>query len=155
MNEFEFVKLESMKVLAVAKSSKEVNACADAWQILIDFVIQKNIIHRVARRLSLKFSDIGSLDELDECSVAIGIEGDDVALEGQVKVQEIEGGHYAVFLHRGSYDTIKNTYIKARDFLKSTDVTLRDGLLFERYIDLESEEGGEEAQKTLLHIPIL
>lgn len=155
MNEFEFVKLENMKMLVVSKHAQTIGACSEAWQILIDFVIQKNIIHRVERRLSLRYSDIDTLNELDECSVAIGLEGDDVIVEGEVKLQEIEGGHYAVFLHRGSYESIKNSYIQARDFLKTTNVTLREGTLFERYVDLESEEASEEAQKTLLHIPIL
>ena len=155
MNEFEFVALKSMRVLAVAKSGETNSACADAWQVLIDYVIKNNLISKVERRISQRYKNIHTLEELEACSVGIVLEGDEVKLEGEVQELELAGGSYAVFLHRGSYDEIKNSYIKARDFLKSTDVTLQDAMPFERYVDIENENGGEESQKVLLHIPII
>ena len=154
MNEFEFVELENMHVLQASRSGETNSACADAWQVIIDFVIKNNIISQVERRISLRYKDVERLEELEACSVGIVVESD-VQAEGEIQEESIKGGNYAVFLHKGSYDSIKNSYIQARDFLKSTDVILREGAIFERYVDLDNENATEEAQKTLLHIPIL
>ncbi|PTY05729.1 AraC family transcriptional regulator [Opitutaceae bacterium EW11] len=55
--------------------------------------------------------------------------------EGEIGVQTIPGGRYAVFVHQGPYDRLSETYDRIfRDWLPGSGETLRDQPAFEVYV---------------------
>jgi len=154
--EYEFIELEPLHVLCLEKNGEYEASCAQAWQEMINYIIKKNIVHKIEKRLTLGYESIEKLDEEKICNVCIQIEGDDVQAEAPFKKEIITGGRYAVFLHKGAYDGLKNSYIKVENFLQQSKIALRDAPTFERYIDNqnESENAPIESLQTLIYVPI-
>ena len=74
--------------------------------------------------------------------------------EGEVGVQTIGGGKYAVFLHKGPYENLLGTYkIIFGDWLPASGEELRDVPSFERYLNTP-ERTRPENLKTEIYIPL-
>ncbi len=82
----------------------------NTWQALMGFAASKRMFGTMARPLAIVHDDpdVTSPDKLryDVCLVV----GENFRPEGQIGVQEIAGGDYAVGLHKGPYDQLGKTY---------------------------------------------
>lgn len=80
---------------------------------------------------------------------------DEVPLEDGIFKQSISGGKYAVFLHRGEYFKLIDTYNNIfSSYIKQNDIKLRDVPTFERYLNHDPRRTKPENLKTEIHIPI-
>lgn len=81
---------------------------------------------------------------------------DSVELEDSIEKRVIEGGKYAVFLHKGDYSKLKHTYNSIfSSYIKEENVTLRDVPTFEKYLNKDPSKTKSENLKTEIFIPIV
>lgn len=80
---------------------------------------------------------------------------DSVSLEDGIFKQEISGGKYAVFLHKGAYSELKETYNSIfSTYIIKNDSTLRDVPIFEKYLNRDPRRTKVQNLKTEIYIPI-
>jgi AraC family transcriptional regulator len=78
----------------------------------------------------------------------------DIKPEGVIGVQQIEGGKYAVFLHKGPYEKLHETYDKIfAHWLPGSNFELRNTPCFEKYLN-EPERTKPEKLKTEIYLPV-
>jgi AraC family transcriptional regulator len=78
----------------------------------------------------------------------------DVKPEGEIGIQEIEGGKYAVFIHKGPYAKLHDTYSKIfAQWLPVSNIELRNSPCFEKYLN-EPEKTKPEKLKTEIYLPV-
>ena len=78
----------------------------------------------------------------------------DVKPEGEIGVQEIAGGKYAVFTHIGSYGLLNNSYDYIfGKWLADSGMELRDTSCFEKYLN-SPDKTRSERLRTEIYIPV-
>lgn len=78
----------------------------------------------------------------------------DVPLEGNVNIETISGGKYAVFLHKGSYKDIGALYHAiCGEWIPNNNYKTREVPMFEVYLN-SPEEAKEEDLLTEIYLPI-
>jgi AraC family transcriptional regulator len=94
----------------------------------------------------------------DQCRFDAGVvlkEGVQVQPSGKVDIQVLPGGRWAVFLHKGPYETLWQTWNTVdRDWLPRSGVALRDVPPVEIYLD-DPRKTPPEALRTEILIPIV
>lgn len=74
--------------------------------------------------------------------------------EGDVGVQEIGGGDFAIVEHRGPYDRLGETYARlCGEWLPASGCELRTAPPFEAYLNSPRDSAPEEL-RTLVHLPL-
>lgn len=75
--------------------------------------------------------------------------------EGEVGVQTIKGGRYAVFLHKGPYEELSETYRNIfADWLAASGFNLRDHPHFEVYLNRDPRRTKPENLRTEMWVPV-
>jgi AraC family transcriptional regulator len=75
--------------------------------------------------------------------------------EGEVGMQRIGGGRYAVFLHSGPYEKLGETYNAIySQWLPQAGVKLREALCFEEYLNRDPRRTKPEKLRTEIFVPI-
>lgn len=92
----------------------------------------------------------------EECRYDAGFiikPGADIQPSGEVGIQTLPAGRFAVFTHKGSYDVLWKTWGKIyHEWLPASGVTLRDALPYEAYLD--DKDSPIEQLRTEIFIPI-
>lgn len=99
--------------------------------------------------------DNPSVTPLDQCRFYLGVTTDkDIKPEGKFSLQEIPGGMYAVFRHRGSYGTLSEIYRNIyENWLPQSNYHQKHPLSFEVYLNTPREVSVAELL-TEVYIPI-
>lgn len=132
-----------------------------AWQALMSFAYPlkikegKKLLGKEARLFGISYDDpnvVAAKDlRYDACITA----DDQVALHQGIEAKEIAGGRYAVFLHKGSYDGLAETYNAIfGSWIKENQVALRDLPIFECYLNRDPRRTKPENLKTEIYVPI-
>ncbi len=150
------VTLPDQKVLFVRKTGSYAEAAPPAWEGVCSFVYSRKLINADSRMIGLCHDDPDITDaeniRYDAC-VTIDQE---VTPEGEVGCQTIAGGRYAVFLHKGPYEGLKETYQRIYgEWLQSGDEQLRDCPCFELYLNRDPRRTKPENLKTEIYIPLI
>ena len=75
--------------------------------------------------------------------------------QGEATIERIPGGRYAVFMHRGPYDKLSESWRKIyREWLPSSELQLRVGTPYESYLN-DPATTAPEALETEICVPIL
>jgi AraC family transcriptional regulator len=75
--------------------------------------------------------------------------------KGDVGIQILKGGAYAVFLHRGTYERFSETYDRIfAEWLPASGYSLRNIPHFERYLNRNPKRTKPENMRTELFIPL-
>ena len=86
------------------------NECETAWEKLCGWAAPKGLFTPDAKILGLAHDNPEETPpekiRYDACVTV----GDDVQPEGEVGVQEIRGGDYAIYLHKGPYEKLAGVY---------------------------------------------
>lgn len=143
------------RVLFVRRTGPYKEAAAAAWETLCGFAYG----HRLMSKDTLM---IGIGHDSPEITVEDKIRFDacvtcssDVRPEGEVGVQTIRGGRYAVFLHKGSYEELSETYRNIfADWLAASGFNLRDHPHFEVYLNRNPRRTKPENLKTEIWLPV-
>ena len=125
-----------------------------AWEAVCRFAYSHRLVQPDREFIGISHDDpqITAEDKLryDACVTV----SQPVKPEGEVGVQKIAGGKYAVFLHKGPYENLARTYqFIYREWLPTSGERLRDAPSFELYLNAP-ERTKPENLKTEIHIPL-
>ena len=106
------VKIENLDPMRAAfvRHIGPYDKCSGAWEKLCAYLGKKGLLGPDTRYVGLCHDDpdVTPADKIryDACATV----GDDFEPTGDIGVQEIEGGEYAVTTHFGPYDKLNETY---------------------------------------------
>jgi AraC family transcriptional regulator len=126
----------------------------EAWNKVCKFAEENKLFGRHTAFLGISHDDpnVTEADKLryDACVVI----GKEVSPHGEVGVKTIDGGKYAVFIHKGPYENFKYTYDYIfGTWLPESGEELRELPCFEKYLNTP-EKTKPEKLKTEIYIPV-
>lgn len=158
------LRIENMAPVSVycARHTGPYQETGKAWEQLMGFIYplkirdKKNLLGKDARMFGIAYDDPDIVDaanlRYDACITA----DDRVRLPAGIEEKTIAGGLYAVFLHKGSYYNLKETYAAIfAGWVKERNVSLRDVPVVERYLNRDPRRTRPENLRTEIYIPIL
>ncbi len=151
-----FVNLEEknlvyIRIIAKYGSSLEYSR---AWKKLIAFADSKDLMNKNSEYIGLSFDD-PNITEEDKCRFYACISTDKkVKAEGEFGTYTIEGGKFAMFVHKGAYSGLNDLYQAIySDWLPDNYIKIRNSNTFEKYVNSPDEVKTEDLL-TELYIPI-
>lgn len=147
--------LPEQKVLFVRKTGRYDKAAAEAWSTLMKFAYSRRMISKETKAIGISHdSPEITPEEKIRYDASITFKGS-MKPEGEVGIQTIAGGRYAVFLHKGPYSTFNKTYdyIMAAWYPESGK-KFRDLPCFERYLNRDPRRTKPENLRTEIYVPI-
>ena len=80
---------------------------------------------------------------------------DDVKPEGEFALQTIPGGDYAMFVHKGPYQTLEDIYNRIMcEWLPEQERELKEVPMWERYLNSKLLETDPDSLLTEIYIPL-
>ena len=161
MLEPKIIELKEVEILYVRKEGDYTVSASKAWEGLMQFAYRnkikykKNLMGKSAMMFGIGHDDPNVTDtnklRYDAC-----ITWDDktVKPEGEILNKTIEGGKYAMFLHKGSYENLKPLYDEIGNWIVQSGIDLRDLPLFEKYYNRDPRRTKAENLKTEIYVPI-
>ena len=156
----EIITIESIPVYSVRHVGPYMEV-GKAFEKLMKFAYtqkikyKKNLMGKDAYTYGLTYDDpwVTASDKLrsDACVSA----DDDVELEEGIERREISAGKYAMFVHKGPYSDLKDTFRGAYAWIKNEGIELRDVPNFEKYFNRDPRRTKPENLKTEVYIPIV
>ena len=152
----EMRELPDTTVLFVRKSGAYGEAAAAAWGALMGYAYKNRLLSKQTETFGIGYDDptITPAENLryDACITFSG----NVQPEGEVQVQTISGGRYAVFLHKGAYTELNDIYRGIfAGWLPTSGCTLRDCPCFEKYLNRDPRRTKPENLRTEIWIPVV
>ncbi len=146
--------INDQTVIFVRKSGNYAKAAEISWKKVMEFAGKSNLINGDSKYIGISYDDPDVTEEenlrYDAC-ITINKE---VFPEGEVGVQVIKGGLFAVFLHEGSYNNLKQTYRNIfGNWLPKSGMKPRDVPCLEVYHSC-AEQVKEEDMRTEIYIPV-
>lgn len=147
--------IPEQKVLFVRKTGPYGKAAAAAWPALMKFAYSHRIMSKETKAIGISHDNPNITPEekirYDACITYTG----NVKPEGEIGIQTIAGGKYAVFLHEGPYSNFNRTYdYIMRDWYPSSGEKFRDLPCFEVYLNRDPRRTKPENLKTEIYVPI-
>lgn len=107
-----------------------------AWQKICSFAVRQGLLGPNANFIGISHDDPktthGHRLRYDACVTL----DRNIAPSGEIGVQTIPAGRYAVFLHSGAYEKFSETYMAIyREWLPNSGERLQNGLAFELYLN--------------------
>ena len=156
------VTLEPTEVLYVRKEGAYAASASEAWSVLMHFAYeQKNKYGKNLMGTSTVMLGIGhdnpNITEEEKIRFDACISRDDPTVQprGEVQARTIEGGTYAVFLHKGSYETLHETFEQVGDWIVTNGIAVRDVPKFEKYLNRDPKRTQPENLRTEIYLPIV
>ena len=152
----EMREFQETRVLYVRKSGAYSDAAAAAWGVLMGFAYKNRLLNNDTLVVGIGYDDpsITPAENLryDACITFSG----DVTPEGEVGMQTIAGGSYAVFLHKGAYTGLAEVYRSIfAGWLPTSGCTLRECPSFERYLNRDPRRTKPENLRTEIWVPVV
>ncbi len=150
------VSLEQRKPVRVAfvRHVGPYQECDTAWAKLSKFATEQGWSPSNILRIGIGHDnpEVTPADKLryDACLTV----DDRFQATGEIGVQELPGGEYAVVTHRGPYSTLADTWRQIfREWLPKSGREMRSGPCFEIYVNDPMATPPEELV-TLIHVPL-
>lgn len=125
-----------------------------AWAKLFEFIKQKKLFGFGMESIGIS-NDNPEITEFEKCryDACVSIKKK-VVPEGEIGVQEIPGGKYAIFRYQGPYSNLGHVYNYIyRNWLPASNYKLRDAPSFDKYLN-NPEKTKPEKLKTHIYLPI-
>lgn len=147
--------LEDMNVLYVRKTGNYEEAACQAWSVLMKYCYSNKIRMEGTKCIGIGYDDPSITPEnklrYDACITC----EDDIKVEGEISTQIIKGGKYAVFLHKGSYKNLNETYRAIfMEWVPSNGKQVANKPSFELYLNRDPRRTKPENLRTEIYIPI-
>lgn len=150
------VKIETVKPMQVAfvRHTGPYNECKKAWDSLCEWAAPKELLQKEAKYLGVGHDDpqVTPPDKIryDACITV----DDSVKAEGNVGIQTVGGGNYAVTTHQGPYENLEATYAELMGkWLPQSGQQMGDNLCFEMYLN-DPEQTPPDELLTAIYISI-
>jgi AraC family transcriptional regulator len=161
MKEPKIVELKPVEVLYVRKEGAYDKSAGEAWERLMGFAYEqkikfkKNLMGKDAQMFGIGHDNPNITDE-DKLRFDACISWDDKTVEpqGEVANKTIDGGKYAMFLHKGAYENLKSTYDMIGDWIVESGINIEDKPMFEKYLNRDPRRTKPENLKTEIYVPI-
>ncbi|MGB5866322.1 MAG: AraC family transcriptional regulator [Arcobacteraceae bacterium] len=162
MLEPKIVELKDIDILYVRKTGSYQKAAQEAWEVLMPFAYQnkikykKNLMGKDAMMFGIGH-DNPHVTEVEKLRYDACISWDDktVKPQGEIQSKIIDGGKYAMFLHKGAYTELINTYDGVSDWIVQSGVKLRDLPIIEKYLNKDPRRTKTENLRTEIYLPII
>ncbi len=161
MIEPKIVNFKSVEVLCVRRCGDYMVSAGEAFEALMHFAYEQKIKHKKdlmgkeAMMFGIGYDDPNSTptDELryDAC---ISYDDRSVTPTGEVVVKTIEGGTCLYYLHKGSYEGLKEVYTQLMEYIIEHELSVADKPPFERYLNRDPRRTKPENLKTEIYIPL-
>jgi len=161
MLKHKIVDLEPVEVLYVRKEGAYNKSAGEAWELLMGFAYKnkikykKNLMGKNAMMFGVGHDNPNIIDEeklrFDAC---ISWDDKSVKPESEIASKTIEGGKYAMFLHKGAYENLKATYDEIGDWVVESDFEVRDLPMFEKYLNRDPRRTKPKNLKTEIYVPL-
>lgn len=156
MLEPKIVKLEDIEILYVRKTGEYTKCSIKAWETLINFVNKEYFIRDDVMMFGIGHDNphVTDADKLryDAC---VSWVDKTIQTKGEIQSKIIDGGKYAVFLHKGDYIKLINTYDSVSNWIVESGVKLRDLPIFEKYLNKNPITCNKDDLRTEIYIPII
>ena len=141
-------------IVYVRRTGNYTKMAGEAWNALCKFAFPRGLMGKNTECLGIGHDD-PSITPEDKLRYDACITVDKaVKPEGEVGVTTLKGGRYAVFMHKGPYENLNQTYQAIyKDWLPSSGIKLRDCACFELYLD-DPQRTKPENLKTEICVPI-
>ena len=146
--------IKAKKVIYTRVLGNYNSSATQAWNTISSFAKKNRLFGFSTEFIGISYDDpnITESEKLryDACIVVTK----DVIPEGEIGVQEIEGGKYAIFTHIGSYEKLINSYDYIfGKWISENGMELRNVCGFEKYFNTP-ENTKTEKLKTEIYIPV-
>lgn len=146
--------LKPQKVIYVRALGDYNQSAGKAWKVICDFAEKNRLFGFKSEFIGISHGDpnITVSDKLqyDACITI----SKDVKTQGEVGKQNVAGGKYAVFIHRGPYNKLKSSYDYIfGKWLAESSENLRHIPCYEKYLN-DVNHTPPEKLKTEIYIPI-
>jgi AraC family transcriptional regulator len=147
--------LEDQQVLFVRRTGNYGQAAEEAWKALMKHAFWRMLTNRSVKFIGISRDDPKLTEEsklrYDACMTI----KEAVKPKGEVGLQTLKGGKYAVFLHEGPYEKFNETYdLIFSEWLPRSGYKLRDTPCYELYLNKNPKRTKPENLRTEIHIPI-
>ncbi len=156
----EIITIEPINVLAVRYVGTYMD-CGDSWHTLMKFAYMqkmkfgKKLMGKNSRMFGVGYDDPNMVEASKLRYDACITKDDDVELEDGIRETVIEGGKYARFLHKGSYEPLADKYREIYGgWVVQNNIKLRDLPPFEEYLNRDPHRTKPENLRTLIYVPI-
>jgi AraC family transcriptional regulator len=161
MQEPKIVELKPVEVLYVRKEGDYNKSAGEAWEVLMGFAYKnkikykKNLMGKDAMMFGIGHDD-PNVTDIEKLRFDACISWDDktVQPEGEILNKIIDGGKYAMFLHKGAYENLKSTYDMIGDWIVESGTNLGNKPMFEKYLNRDPRKTKPENLKTEIYVPI-
>jgi AraC family transcriptional regulator len=148
--------LPDTKVLYARKAGTYNEAASEAWGAVMGFAYKNRLMSADTQAIGIGNANpaITPADQLryDACITFTGT----VQPEGDINIQTIAGGRYAVFLHKGAYSGLSELYRSIfAEWLPASGFTRRDSSCFEKYLNRDPRRTKPENLRTEIWIPLV
>lgn len=149
------VNLNPQTVLFVRKTGPYSEASVAAFGTLMPFAYQNKLINKQTQMIGISHDspDITAPEKLryDACITL----DQPIEPQGEIGVQTIAGGRYALFVHEGPYERFEETYnLIFGHWLGQSGERLRNAPTFERYQNRDPRRTKPENMRTEIYIPL-
>lgn len=112
------------------------NECCKAWQTLCSWAGPKGLLNKNTHNLGLCYDDPEvTPPEKVRYDACITVD-DSIQPDGEIGIQNIEAGEYAVFLHQGPYENLSKTYASlCGEWLPNSGRELKNAPSVEEYLN--------------------
>ncbi len=150
------VNLEPQTVLFVRRTGVYSEASAAAFGILLPFAYGRKLMSKATQLIGISHDspDITDADRLryDACITL----HQPIQPEGEINLQTLAGGRYALFVHKGPYERLSETYhLIYGHWLAQSGQRLRNAPVFERYLNRDPRRTKPENLRTEICLPLL
>jgi AraC family transcriptional regulator len=147
--------LEDQQVLFVRRTGNYGQAAEEAWKALMKHAFWRMLTNRSVKFIGISRDDPKLTEEsklrYDACMTV----RESVKPKGEVGLQTLKGGKYAVFLHEGPYEKFNETYdLIFSEWLPRSGYKLRETPCYELYLNKNPKRTKPENLRTEIHIPI-
>lgn len=149
------IEREETKVIFVRRHGAYASAAEQAWQELCAFAGPRQLISKDAENIGISYDDPATTKSsklrYDACISVTK----DIKVEGEIGLQTIVGGRYAVFHHSGPHEMLEEAYKDIySQWLPQSGCNLADAPCFEKYLNSPGDVLPEQLN-TEIYIPIL
>ena len=149
----QILNIDPIEVLC-ARHTGAYTKCAPAWEKLMTFAYSNNIVNKNTRLFGIGYDNPHLVEESKLRYDACITKDTNIALIDGISTTTINGGKYATFLHKGSYETLCDTYNEIFSvWMVENSITMRDTPPFEEYLN-DPKTTAPEDLETLIFIPI-
>lgn len=148
--------VKSMKVIfiqSIGEYGKQ--EMKNSWEKLVSFIKKNKLFSFGMDCLGISYDD-PSITEPSKCRYEACVKiKKEATPEGEIGIKTIEGGKFAVFMHKGPYDKLGLIYNEIyRNWIPANKIEVRNEPPFEKYLNTPGRTKPENL-KTEIYIPIV